>query len=63
MQIIRLNDSIPVTFTLRLTEELKEALGKESVRTGISMNGLAIQYLEDGLRHARIHKSGYRIPK
>ena len=63
MQMVRLNENIPVTFTLRLTEELKEALGKESVRTGISMNGLAIQYLEDGLRHARIHKSGYRIPR
>ena len=63
MQIVRLNENITVTFTLRLTEELKEALGKESVRTGISMNGLAIQYLEDGLRHARIHRNEYRIPR
>lgn len=61
MQIIRLNDSIPVTFTLRLTEELKEALGKESVRTGISMNGLAIQYLEDELRRVRIHRNGWQF--
>lgn len=63
MQIIGLNDSIPVTVTLRLTEELKEALGKESVRTGISMNGLAIQYLEEGLRRAQLRRNRYRIPK
>ncbi len=60
MQIIRSNKSVPVTFTVRLTEGLKEALGKESVKTGISMNGLLIQYLEDGLRHARIHRTEYR---
>lgn len=60
MQIVRSNKNVPVTFTVRLTEGLKEALGKESVKTGISMNGLLIQYLEDGLRHARIHRTEYR---
>lgn len=63
MQIVRPNKSVPVTFTVRLTEGLKEALGKESVKTGISMNGLLIQYLEDGLRHARIHRTEYRNPR
>ena len=63
MQIARSNKSVPVTFTVRLTEGLKEALGKESVKTGISMNGLLIQYLEDGLRHAQIHRTEYRNPR
>lgn len=63
MQIVRSIKSVPVTFTVRLTEGLKEALGKESVKTGISMNGLLIQYLEDGLRHARIHRTEYRNPR
>lgn len=63
MQIARSNKSVPVTFTVRLTEGLKEALGEESVKTGISMNGLLIQYLEDGLRHARIHRTEYRNPR
>ena len=63
MQIVRSNKSVPVTFTVRLTEGLKEALGEESVKTGISMNGLLIQYLEDGLRHTRIHRTEYRNPR
>lgn len=63
MQIVRSNKSVPVTFTVRLTEGLKEALGEESAKTGISMNGLLIQYLEDGLRHARIHRTEYRNPR
>lgn len=63
MQIVRSNKSVPVTFTVRLTEGLKKALGEESVKTGISMNGLLIQYLEDGLRHARIHRTEYRNPR
>jgi hypothetical protein len=63
MKIVRLNKSVPVTFTVRLTEGLKEALGKESAKTGISMNGLIIQYLEDGLRHAQIHRTEYRNPR
>ena len=63
MQIVRPNKSVPVTFTVRLTEGLKEALGEESAKTGISMNGLLIQYLEDGLRHARIHRTEYRNPR
>lgn len=63
MQIVRSNKSVPVTFTVRLTEGLKEALGKESVKTGISMNGLLIQYLEEGLHHAQIHRTEYRNPR
>lgn len=63
MQIVRSNKSVPVTFTVRLTEGLKEALGEESVKTGISMNGLLIQYLEDGLRHDQTHKNEYRNPR
>lgn len=63
MQIVRSIKSVPVTFTVRLTEGLKEALGKESAKTGISMNGLIIQYLEDGLRHALIHRTEYRNPR
>lgn len=58
MKIVRLNKSVPVTFTVRLTEGLKEALGKESVKTGISMNGLLIQYLEDEFRRTLIHRNG-----
>lgn len=49
MPLVKLRKNIPVNLTLRLPEELKESLGKESARTGISMNGLIIQYLEEGL--------------
>ena len=63
MPLVKLRKNIPVNLTLRLPEELKESLGKESARTGISMNGLIIQYLEDGLRHAQIHRTEYRNPR
>lgn len=62
MPLVKLRKNIPVNLTLRLPEELKESLGKESARTGISMNGLIIQYLEDGLRHDQTHKNEYRNP-
>lgn len=63
MPLVKLKKNIPVNLTLRLPEELKESLGKESARTGISMNGLIIQYLEEGLRHAQIHRTEYRNPR
>lgn len=63
MPLVKLRKNIPVNLTLRLPEELKESLGKESARTGISMNGLIIQYLEEGLHHARIHRTEYRNPR
>lgn len=63
MPLVKLRKNISVNLTLRLPEELKESLGKESARTGISMNGLIIQYLEDGLRHAQIHRTEYRNPR
>ena len=63
MPLVKLRKNIPVNLTLRLPEELKESLGKESARTGISMNGLIIQYLEEGLRHAQIHRTEYRNPR
>ena len=33
------------------------------VRANYSTNGLIIQYLEDGLRHAQIHRTEYRNPR
>lgn len=63
MPLVKLRKNIPVNLTLRLPEELKESLGKESARTGISMNGLIIQYLEEGLLRAQLRRNGYRILK
>ena len=60
MPLVKLRKNIPVNLTLRLPEELKESLGKESARTGISMNGLIIQYLEDGLHRVQLRRNGYR---
>ena len=61
MPLVKLRKNIPVNLTLRLPEELKESLGKESARTGISMNGLIIQYLEEGLHRVQLRRNGYRI--
>ena len=63
MPLEKLRKNIPVNLTLRIPEELKESLGKESARTGISMNGLIIQYLEEGLHHDQTHKNEYRNPR
>jgi|GEM_PF-1226278 ribbon-helix-helix protein, copG family len=60
MPSVKLRKNIPVNLTLRLPEELKESLGKESARTGISMNGLIIQHLEEGLLRAQLRRNGYR---
>ena len=60
MPLVKLRKNIPVNLTLRLPEELKESLGKESARTGISMNGLIIQHLEEGLLRAQLRRNGYR---
>ena len=60
MPLEKLRKNIPVNLTLRIPEELKESLGKESARTGISMNGLIIQYLEEGLHRVQLRRNGYR---
>lgn len=57
MPLEKLRKNIPVNLTLRIPEELKESLGKESARTGISMNGLIIQYLEEGLHRVQLRRS------